>query len=61
MSIFLEVLGQAEAKLNQMAQQMENIRWMAENGRYEASVATFTQPCGGSFRISRLCAIPIVS
>lgn len=38
MSIFLEVLGQAEAKLNQMAQQMENIRWMAENGRYEAAL-----------------------
>lgn len=38
MSIFLEVLGQAEAKLKQMSQQMENIRWMAENGRYEAAL-----------------------
>lgn len=38
MSIFLEVLGQAEAKLKQMSQQMENIRWMAENGRYEPAL-----------------------
>lgn len=38
MSIFLEVLGQAESKLKQMAQQMDNIRWMAENGRYDAAL-----------------------
>lgn len=38
MSIFLEVLSQAESKLKQMSQQMENIRWMAENGRYEAAL-----------------------
>ena len=38
MSIFLEVLGQAETKLKQMSQQMENIRWMAENGRYEPAL-----------------------
>ena len=35
MSIFLEVLAQAESKLKQMSQQMDNIGWMAENGRYE--------------------------
>ena len=38
MSIFLEVLGQAESKLKQMSQQVENIRWMAENGRYDAAL-----------------------
>lgn len=38
MSIFLEVLGQAESKLKQMSQQMDNIRWMAENGRHEAAL-----------------------
>lgn len=38
MSIFLEVLGQAESKLKQMAQQVDNIRWMAENGRYDAAL-----------------------
>ena len=38
MSIFLEVLGRAESKLKQMSQQMENIRWMAENGRYDAAL-----------------------
>lgn len=38
MSIFLEVLGQANAKLKQMSQQMENIRLMAENGRYEPAL-----------------------
>lgn len=38
MSIFLEVLGKAEAKLKQMSQQMDNIRWMAENGRYEPAL-----------------------
>lgn len=38
MSIFLEVLGQAESKLKQMSQQMENISWMAENGRYEPAL-----------------------
>ncbi len=49
MSIFLEVLGQAESKLKQMAQQMENIRWMAENGRYDRLWST---PCGWSITLS---------
>lgn len=38
MSIFLEVLGQVESKLKQMSQQVDNIRWMAENGRYDAAL-----------------------
>lgn len=38
MSIFLEVLAQAESRLKQMSQQMENIRWMAENDRYDAAL-----------------------
>ena len=38
MSIFLEVLGQVESKLKQMAQQVDNIRWMTENGRYDAAL-----------------------
>lgn len=38
MSIFLEVLSQTEVKLKQMSQQVDNIRWMAENGRYDAAL-----------------------
>lgn len=38
MSIFLEVLAQAGSRLKQMSQQMENIRWMAENDRYDAAL-----------------------
>jgi len=39
MTIFLEVLGQIEARLKQMIEQIENIRWMAESGRYEMAYA----------------------
>lgn len=37
MSIFLEVLGQIDAKLKQMTEQVESTRWLANSGRFDAA------------------------